>query len=88
MQESYDNPWFEMTNKPDPIAEVAKRDLARLAREGESLGGTAMDQATKNLSQTSEEDSIERLGKKIGRGLAFAILPLAIWYFGRTSGWW
>jgi hypothetical protein len=77
-----------MSNKPDPVAEIAKRDLDRLSREGESLGGTAMDQAGKNLAHGNDEDNIERLGKKIGRGLAFAILPLALWYFGKTSGWW
>jgi hypothetical protein len=81
-----------LSDKADRIAEVAKRDLERVAREGESLGGTAMDQAsrnlTRNLANGEGEDHIDRLGKKIGRGIAYAILPFLIWYFGRTSGWW
>jgi hypothetical protein len=72
----------------DRITQAAKRDLERVAREGESLGGTAMDQASKNLSSQTDEDHIDRLGKTIGRGIAYAVLPIAIWYFGRTSGWW
>jgi hypothetical protein len=36
----------------------------------------------------SDDDAIERLGKKIGRGLAFAALPLVVYWFGRTAGWW
>jgi hypothetical protein len=71
----------------DHISDQAKRDLERLSREGETLGGTAMDAASRGLSKPDEDDSIERLGKKIGRGLAFAVLPFAMWYFGRT-GWW
>lgn len=66
--------------------EQAKRDLDRLKREGETLGGTAMDAATPRPD--GEDDAIERLGKKIGRGLAFVVLPFAVFYFGRTAGWW
>jgi len=72
----------------DPVAEAARRDLERVAREGETLGGTAMDAASRNLGKPEEEDAIEKLGKRIGRGLAFVILPFVIWYFGRTAGWW
>jgi hypothetical protein len=72
----------------DPVADKAKRDLERLSREGETLGGTAMDAASRGLSKPEDDDSIERLGRKIGRGLAFAVLPFALWYFGRTAGWW
>jgi hypothetical protein len=72
----------------DPVAEAARRDLERVAREGETLGGTAMDAASRNLGKPEEEDAIEKLGKRIGRGLAFLILPFVIWYFGRTAGWW
>jgi hypothetical protein len=76
-------------NSPvDKTSEQAKRDLARLSREGESLGGTAMDTASRDLTRGDDEDNIDRLGKKIGRGLAFAILPLLVWYFGSTAGWW
>jgi hypothetical protein len=70
----------------DPAADAARRDLERLRREGETLGGTAMDAATPRPE--GEDDAIERLGKKIGRGLAFAALPLVIYWFGRTAGWW
>jgi hypothetical protein len=70
----------------DPAADAAKRDLERLRREGETLGGTAMDAATPRPE--SDDDAIERLGKKIGRGLAFAALPLVVYWFGRTAGWW
>jgi hypothetical protein len=66
--------------------EKAKRDLARLGREGETLGGTAMDAATPRPE--ADDDAIERLGRKIGRGLAFVALPFAVIYFGRTAGWW
>jgi hypothetical protein len=77
------------TNRP-PESETeaqAKRDLARISREGEALGGTAMDNATPRPS-SNDDDAIERLGKKIGRGLAFAVVPFVIWYFGRSAGWW
>ncbi len=77
-----------MSNPDERTSESAKRDLARLAREGESLGGTAMDTASRDLTRGDDEDHIDRLGKKIGRGIAFAILPLLIWYFGSTAGWW
>jgi hypothetical protein len=70
----------------DPKAEAARRDLDRLKREGETLGGTAMDAATPRPD--TEDDAIERLGKRIGRGLAFVALPFAVIYFGRTAGWW
>jgi hypothetical protein len=70
----------------DRQEEQAKRDLARLAREGETLGGTAMDAATPRPE--GEDDAIEKLGRRIGRGLAFVILPFAVIYFGRTAGWW
>ena len=72
----------------DPIAETAKRDLARLSRQGETLGGTAMHQASSGLAKPDGEDAIDRLGKRIGRGLAIASVPLLLWYFGSTAGWW
>ncbi len=71
----------------DLQSEQAKRDLERLSREGETLGGTAMDTASRGLAR-DEDDSIEKLGRRIGRGLAFVILPLALWWFGRSAGWW
>jgi hypothetical protein len=77
-----------VSNPNDRTSEEAKRDLARLSREGETLGGTAMDNASRDLTRGDDEDDIDRLGKKIGRGLAFAILPLLVWYFGSTAGWW
>jgi hypothetical protein len=77
-----------MKTPTDTISEAAKRDLERLSREGETLGGTAMGQASKGLTSPNDEDAIDRLGKTIGRGIAFAALPLLIWYFGSTAGWW
>ncbi|MGL4239787.1 MAG: hypothetical protein ACRCTI_01615 [Beijerinckiaceae bacterium] len=75
-----------MSNPGDRASEEARRDLERLKREGETLGGTAMDAATPRPE--AEDDAIEKLGRKIGRGLAFVVLPFAILYFGRTAGWW
>ncbi len=75
-----------MTDGRDRASDAAKRDLDRLGREGETLGGTAMDAATPRPD--ADDDAIEKLGRKIGRGLAFVALPFAIWYFGRTAGWW
>jgi hypothetical protein len=97
MQESWDykagtrEP--EMNKDHDRISEAAKRDLDRLRHEGETLGGTAMNQATKQAESQHQghsdpEDSIERLGKNIGRILAFVALPVAFWYFGKSAGWW
>ena len=77
-----------MSQPGDRVSEDAKRDLARLSREGETLGGTAMDTASRDLNKPDDEDSIDRLGRTIGRALAFAVLPFALWYFGRTAGWW
>ena len=71
----------------DPRSEEARRDLERLSREGETLGGTAVDAASRGLAR-DEDDAIEKLGKRIGRGLAFVLLPLALWWFGRSAGWW
>ncbi len=76
-----------MTQTPAEREAEAKRDLARVAREGETLGGTAM-QAAAGEASRDDEDHIDRLGRKIGRGLAIAVLPLALWYFGSTAGWW
>jgi hypothetical protein len=64
----------------------ARRDLDRIAREGEALGGTAMDAATPRPA--GDGDSIERLGKNIGRGMAYACVLPVIWWFGRSAGWW
>ncbi len=72
----------------DPVTEAAKRDLDRVAREGETLGGTAMDAASRHLEKPEEDDAIEKLGKRIGRGLAFVVLPFVLWSFGRSAGWW
>ncbi len=77
-----------MTKPGDRVSEDAKRDLERLSREGETLGGTAMDTASRGLNKPDEEDSIDRLGRKIGRGLAFAVLPFVVIYFGYSAGWW
>jgi hypothetical protein len=77
------------SDRPDRVgeSEQAKRDLARLAREGETLGGTAMDSASRGLGP-ADEDRIDRLGRRIGRGLALLALPFALWWFGRSAGWW
>ena len=72
----------------DKVTETAHRDLERLAREGETLGGTAMSQAARDLAPPDKEDRIDRLGKTIGRGMAFAALPFLLWYFGSSAGWW
>lgn len=77
-----------MSDPNTSATEAARRDLERLRREGETLGGTAMDRASKDLGTRDDEDNIDRLGRKIGRGLAFAVLPFALWYFGRSAGWW
>lgn len=72
----------------DKTTKAALRDLERVRSEGETLGGTAMEQATRGLSGAHEDDDIERLGRRIGRGLAFVALPFALYFFGRTAGWW
>lgn len=77
-----------MSDPRDRASAEAKRDLARVGREGETLGGTAMDTASRGLSEPQEEDGIERLGRRIGRGLAILALPFALWWFGRSAGWW
>ena len=76
-----------MTDPRDRASAEAKRDLERLSREGETLGGTAMDRASRGLAP-DEDDSIDRLGRRIGRGLAFLAIPVAIWWFGTSAGWW
>jgi hypothetical protein len=67
--------------------EQARRDLERLKREGETLGASAMATATPEV-KPEDDDGIERLGKRIGRTMAFAAIPFVIWYFGRNAGWW
>jgi hypothetical protein len=67
--------------------EEARRDLERLAREGETLGSSAMATATPE-TKPEDDDAVERLGRRIGRGLAFAAIPFVLWYFGRQAGWW
>jgi hypothetical protein len=34
------------------------------------------------------EDRIEVIGRKIGRGLALAVVPLIVIWLGWTLGWW
>jgi hypothetical protein len=68
--------------------EEARRDLERLKREGETLGTSAMAGAQPDRQAGDEDDGIERLGRRIGRGLAFAALPFILWWFGRSAGWW
>ncbi len=58
-----------MSDPRDRASAEAKRDLERLSREGETLGGTAMDAASRGLAR-DEDDAIEKLGRRIGRGLA------------------
>lgn len=76
-----------MSETGDRASAAARRDLDRIAREGETLGGTAMDTASRGLAD-ADEDGIDRLGRRIGRALAILILPLALWWFGQTAGWW
>ena len=76
-----------MSDPRDRAGAEAKRDLERLSREGETLGGTAMDAASRSTAP-AEEDGIDRLGRRIGRGLALVALPFVLWWFGRSAGWW
>jgi hypothetical protein len=34
------------------------------------------------------EDQIDRLGRRIGRGLAILLAPVAVFFLGRDLGWW
>ncbi len=76
-----------MSDHRDRASAEARRDLERLSREGETLGGTAMDAASRGLAR-DDDDGIERLGRRIGRGLALLLLPVALWWFGSSAGWW
>ncbi|MGL5116524.1 MAG: hypothetical protein ACRC7C_14490, partial [Beijerinckiaceae bacterium] len=67
-----------MSEKNERASDKARRDLARLSREGETLGGTAMNAAAPR-PDASQDDDIERLGKRIGRWLAILSLPFALY---------
>jgi hypothetical protein len=70
----------------DKAAEAARRDLERLGREGDSVLGSSMQVGAPRPSE--DEDPIEKLGKRIGRTLAYVVLPIAIYVFGRSASWW
>lgn len=75
-----------MAQDHDKTSEAARRDLERVAREGDSVLGSSMQAGAPRPSE--DEDPIEKLGKRIGRTLAYVALPLAIYLFGRSASWW
>jgi len=56
---------------PQDPAEQAKRDLARLAADRDTLGTSALARMAEHLraDDASPDDAIEKWGKRIGRGL-------------------
>jgi hypothetical protein len=70
----------------DKAAEAARRDLERVRREGDTVLGSSLQAGAPQ--QTEADDPIEKLGKRIGRSLAYVALPIALFLFGRSAGWW
>ena len=60
-----------MTGPPHDPAEKARRDLARLAVDRDTLGSSALARMAEHLraEDASPDDPIEIWGKRIGRGL-------------------
>jgi predicted NBD/HSP70 family sugar kinase len=56
---------------PEDPSVQAKRDLARLAADRDTLGTSALARMAEHLraDDVSADDAIERWGKRIGRGL-------------------
>jgi hypothetical protein len=74
---------------PQDPAEQAKRDLARLAMDRDTLGTSALARMAEHLrtDDASPDDAIEKWGKRIGRGLGaiffvFLVGSLALKLFG------
>ena len=75
--------------KPDDPIEQAKRDLARLAMDRDTLGTSALARMAEHLRADDAwpDDAIEEWGKRIGRGLGaiffvFLVGSLALKLFG------
>ena len=86
--------------KPDEREDEARRTLERVARETETVGGSAMAKATQRLSdhfsgrdavgarEDGGTDPVEVWGRRIGRGLSLlGVIGLTIW-LGFQMGWW
>ena len=60
-----------MTNPVNDPSIQAKRDLARLAADRDTLGTSALARMAEHLraDDASADDAIEKWGKRIGRGL-------------------
>jgi predicted NBD/HSP70 family sugar kinase len=62
---------FDMTDPVNDPSAQAKRDLARLAADRDTLGTSALARMAEHLraDDASADDAIEKWGKRIGRGL-------------------
>jgi tetrahydromethanopterin S-methyltransferase subunit G len=86
--------------KPDEREEESRRALERVARETETVGGSAMARATQRVgdhfagkdaigqAEGGGTDPIELWGRRIGRSLSLlGVIGLTIW-LGFQLGWW
>lgn len=76
-------------SKPDQSEMEAKRILARVARESETVATSTMartsEQFKKNVGNSEDDnDPIEILGKKIGRSLGWLALAVLAYYMLQT----
>jgi hypothetical protein len=74
---------------PHDPSEQAKRDLARLAADRDTLGTSALARMAEHLraDDASPDDTIEKWGKRVGRALGavffvFLVGSLALKVFG------
>lgn len=77
-----------MTDRHARRQKEALRDLERVARESETIGTSSLARTADRMAnhfkadENAEDDPIEILGKRIGRGLGLvAFIGLAIYLF-------
>ena len=75
-------------NKREDDRQQALRDLDRLSREGDLLGsgrfGDGIERARRHFRGDDGEDTAERWGQRIGRGLSGLFLLALLWYLAKT----
>ncbi len=68
--------------REDKVATAARADLARLERESQTLGSSALARATDHLAgkDAPDGDRIELWGRRIGRMLGAVVVVVLLWH--------
>jgi hypothetical protein len=82
--------------KDDEREREAREALERVARDSETIGGSAMGRAARRVSdhfaakdaREDGNDSIELWGRRIGRALSLIGVIVLTWWLGVQLHWW